>query len=479
MRLQKPKTFRTYVNGVGRVYSQAPGTNAITPSNKSVFPEYNKFINACIGRGRVLDAIDEVQTEEVEILCDADLEKLFEDVNFDNPHEVQRYNIVVFGYRTGFRADTFEKVLLECFDLSTHANGDKVLTPVISNMKNLAASLNKIDEALFKQQIIECVDPRFCAIEAFKRQRQMLEEAGKEGERNYFFRTSHYWSKKLGTKKSSDQTFRGVAQWVAKVLGRKITFKDISRRVAMTKLANDPAISLVDAAKYLGVQVRTLEIYHRKDKDRVAKAAEILSRYEKPQKEEPKEEKASNSATLSPKREVVCVSLSPVKAQKKRKEQTPSPSSARITIDLTAEEEYASFPLTQLSEREPSTYELNEKESIVYEREMCRSRVWAAPATPAKAPISQDLSAVPSPFAQAMFEEQPKKKVKKEVQVKKEMQCYRCDYPIKKNACGGQRPVTCDICHAVYHMSCAKLRFPPKHGSWACESCVTEMIGSQ
>ena len=97
---------------------------------------------------------------------------------------------------------------------------------------------------------------------------------------------------------------------------------------------------------------------------RVAKAAEILSRYEKPQKEEPKEEKASNSATLSPKREVVCVSLSPVKAQKKRKEQTPSPSFARITIDLTAEEEYASFPLTQLSEREPSTYGMQ------------RSRAW-------------------------------------------------------------------------------------------------------
>ena len=108
----------------------------------------------------------------------------------------------------------------------------------------------------------------------------------------------------------------------------------------------------MDVAKYLGLQVRTLEIYHRKDKDRVAKAAEILSRYEKPQKEEPKEEKASNSATLSPKCEVVCVSLSPIKAQKKQKEQTPS---ARITIDLTAEEEYASFPLTQLSEREPST----------------------------------------------------------------------------------------------------------------------------
>ena len=56
---------------------------------------------------------------------------------------------------------------------------------------------------------------------------------------------------------------------------------------------------------------------------------------------------------------------------------------------------------------------------------------------------------------------------------------YRCDYAIKKNAVGGQRSVVCDICHAVYHMSCAKLRFPPKFGSWACESCVRDMIGSQ
>ena len=65
MQLQKPQNFRTDVNGLGRVYSQAPGTNAITPSNKIVFREYNKFINACIGRGRVLDATDEVQTKEV------------------------------------------------------------------------------------------------------------------------------------------------------------------------------------------------------------------------------------------------------------------------------------------------------------------------------------------------------------------------------------------------------------------------------
>ena len=96
----------------------------------------------------------------------------------------------------------------------------------------------------------------------------------------------------------------------------------------MTKLANDYNISLVDAAKYLGVQVKTLMVYHHKDKERVEKAAKILSRNQKKEEgwvtadpsivatttpDTPKEKKASNGATLSPKHEVVCVTLSPIK----------------------------------------------------------------------------------------------------------------------------------------------------------------------
>ena len=306
---------------------------------------------------------------------------------------------MILGYRTWLRADTLEKFWVDCFNLKVTDNGE-MLTPVVANMKNLVAFLTKRDKALFKQQIVQCTDERFCAIATFKRQLTLLEDVG-EVERNYLFRTSHFWSKTLGTKKSSADTFRGAAIWVPKVLGWHITFKHIGRMVAMTKLARDPGISLVNAAKYLGVQVRTLMVYHRKDKERVEKAARILSRYHDPEKEEggvkaepsianttsapPKEEKASHSATLPPKREVVCVSLSPVKAEKKRKDRTPSAPSEKIVIDLTAEEEYATFPLTQLSEKEPSIYVLNEKESIVYEREMYHSRAWAAPATPAAA----------------------------------------------------------------------------------------------
>ena len=72
----------------------------------------------------------------------------------------------------------------------------------------------------------------------------------------------------------------------------------------------------------------------------------------------------------------MCVSLSPVKVEKKQKDRTPSPSSPTVVIDLTAEEEYATFPLTQLSEKEPSIHMLNERESIVYEREMSGAGAW-------------------------------------------------------------------------------------------------------
>ena len=64
---------------------------------------------------------------------------------------------------------------------------------------------------------------------------------------------------------------------MSQVIGRPVTFKDISHRVEMTQLANSPKISLTDAPKFLGVQLKTLQIYHRKDKDAADKCAEILA----------------------------------------------------------------------------------------------------------------------------------------------------------------------------------------------------------
>ena len=60
-------------------------------------------------------------------------------------------------------------------------------------------------------------------------------------------------------------------------MGRPLTIKDIGRCVVMTKLAHDPSISLMDAAKYVGVVKKTIQVY-RRPSIRPEKSAEILAR---------------------------------------------------------------------------------------------------------------------------------------------------------------------------------------------------------
>ncbi len=68
-----------------------------------------------------------------------------------------------------------------------------------------------------------------------------------------------------------------------KLLGRKVTFKDLARRVVFTKLANNDEISAADAAKHMGVQKDTIMVYHQKGKETSDQAARILSALPKKQ----------------------------------------------------------------------------------------------------------------------------------------------------------------------------------------------------
>ena len=72
-------------------------------------------------------------------------------------------------------------------------------------------------------------------------------------------------------------TFRGGAEWASKVLGRQLTFKQMSRNVVITKLANSPNLSAYDAAAYMGIQPRTIQNYHKTSATKRAKACEILN----------------------------------------------------------------------------------------------------------------------------------------------------------------------------------------------------------
>ena len=73
------------------------------------------------------------------------------------------------------------------------------------------------------------------------------------------------------------EIYRGVATWVAKTLGRHVTFKDVGRRAAMSRLARDGTLSLEEKAKYFGVHPRTMEVYHRMHNDTPLTAATVLS----------------------------------------------------------------------------------------------------------------------------------------------------------------------------------------------------------
>ena len=106
--------------------------------------------------------------EPVEILQDHDLHTLWDNVHFNNDFETQRWNILVLGYRTPYRGECLQRLQVESFKKSQASDGSKVLTCVLGTMKNHQAGLNKVDMALLKQQITQCADPRFCAIEAYE-----------------------------------------------------------------------------------------------------------------------------------------------------------------------------------------------------------------------------------------------------------------------------------------------------------------------
>ena len=272
----KASTYRGWLNAIANVYAGVERTNHFTPSCERQFPQLNAFMENCLAKEKTMDAIEKAEEEEVEVLKDVDVVKLWNATDFDKPSEVQRLFAAQLGYNTGLRGNSFECMEPECFNTGFLTDGRRYIQPSLAKMKNLVPSLSRFDTALFKQQIIERQDERVCAVKGFYRQLELIKKAP-VAEPNYLFRTTFYWSPALGSKGCSENTWVGVYQWVSKVIGRRVTFKDIARRVAMTKLANSTMISMPDAAKFLGVQLKTLMVYHRKDKNAANKCATILA----------------------------------------------------------------------------------------------------------------------------------------------------------------------------------------------------------
>ena len=309
-------------------------------------------------------------------------------------------------------------------------------------MKNLAASLDKVETALFKQRVAQCEDHRFCAIWWFQKLASMSPLKTKGPLFHFLNPLSN--SVQEG-KRAGYGVYRGTANWVGQLLERPgLTMKDIGRRPVFTKLANSE-VSLADAAKYLGVAQKTWEVYHRAALDTPIKAANLLSRYDVHEDETVSsnakglglldgdfllegtslgiaENNADVVATIAPFPEEVrnsqsslCESLGSLRefvlvgAESPGKDVYASPASicsslgslSGVSVDLLEEEnsakslneddsewDYDERPLTQ-----PSL-----KRSLEEAREIYRTATWEVPPAPEGALVNQDLSIVPQPF---------------------------------------------------------------------------------
>ena len=98
-----------------------------------------------------------------------------------------------------------------------------------------------------------------------------------EAERDVpLFAHCHNLKKALGTEPAKYASFKGAAAWASTVVGRKLTYKEMSRNVAMTKLANSE-LSKYDSCAYMHVQPKILEKYHKTSAKKRDRASEILN----------------------------------------------------------------------------------------------------------------------------------------------------------------------------------------------------------
>jgi hypothetical protein len=143
-------------------------------------------------------------------------------------------------------------------------------------MKNLQQTMDKNETVIFKQTMITGDDPRFCPVAAFNRQLNIL-DVDVTSEVPLFQSCPAFAGKFVG-KVAKYSTYRGVAEWVSKVVGRNLTFRQCSRNVVFTKLANDQSTSDSDKAKFMGVCPKTIAVYHKtSDEKRFACSAVVCN----------------------------------------------------------------------------------------------------------------------------------------------------------------------------------------------------------
>ena len=136
----------------------------------------------------------------------------------------------------------------------------------------MQGTLQNVSKEPWVESILPCPDKKFCALEAYKRQCALLETKGNEP----LFRSVKCYDVNLGPQRGTTKLCAGAATWASKVFGRKMVFKDLAQRAAMTKVANS-ALPLLETSKYFHIKVDTMMGYYQALEGTVPKVACILS----------------------------------------------------------------------------------------------------------------------------------------------------------------------------------------------------------
>ena len=106
-------TFRTYLNALARVYTKSTPEVIIVPSSRRQFPELQEFLRGPIRRERTWKAVKKAKTDSIRVLRENELHQVRATVDFENPLQLQRWTLLLVGFRTGLRAETTRSMVQE------------------------------------------------------------------------------------------------------------------------------------------------------------------------------------------------------------------------------------------------------------------------------------------------------------------------------------------------------------------------------
>lgn len=257
----QPRSFYGYLQKVADAYnSKAAPDKKVYTANSQDFPKFNKFLQTCVERYQGFMADQPQKTHH--ILSAGEVQRVYDQTDFKDPVEGQKFDYLIVGFRSGLRAETLRNLTWECLgDLDA-----EIVQPNIAHYKQNRGKLCRVDKEFFRQPMLRSNDPKSCIIEAFKRQKVRVENLQPDG-RNWVFRKVSTNGKLLLKEQSSDNLQRSVAAWVSKNLPNtpQMEWKDMARRAVVTRLCNSGQISSASAAKFLGINTGVLPIYHKKN----------------------------------------------------------------------------------------------------------------------------------------------------------------------------------------------------------------------